>query len=211
MLTYTGGVWLNLVNGINELPARTNTEEEHGFVIQSPNLDWSNLVIEQIGEYEGAYCLDGIDDFVTIPTTVGGKQVLMKMNWQNRTGLLYDQRKNGSSIDAFAILNVNSNNSIAYNSRNTDGETYIDGILNKNIVCPQLYKITHSITIINQLANKEEVISPTIGSDTTHKVYFSQMSLYDFMLFDNISTDDKIKELNEYVGIEGNTEWRKTE
>ena len=206
MLTYTGGVWLNLVNGINELPARTNTEEEHGFVIQSPNLDWSNLVIEQIGEYEGAYCFDGVDDFVTIPTIVGGKQVLMKVNWQNKTGLLYDQRKNGSSIDAFAILNVNSNNSIAYNSRNTDGETYIDGILNKNIVCPQLYKITHSITIINQLANKEEVISPTIGSDTTHKVYFSQMSLYDFMLFDEISTDDKIKELNEYVGIEAKVE-----
>lgn len=160
---------------------------------------------------DGSYQFDGVDDFVTIPTIVGGKQVLMKVNWQNRTGLLYDQRKNGSSIDAFAILNVNSNNSIAYNSRNTDGETYIDGILNKNIVCPQLYKITHSITIINQLANKEEVMSPTIGSDTTHKIYFSQMSLYDFMLFDNISTDDKIKELNEYVGIEGNTEWRKTE
>ena len=155
---------------------------------------------------DGSYQFDGIDDFVTIPTIVGGKQVLMKMNWQNRTGLLYDQRKNGSSIDAFAILNVNSNNSIAYNSRNTDGETYIDGILNKNIVCPQLYKITHSITIINQLANKEEVISPTIGSDTTHKIYFSQMSLYDFMLFDDISTEDKIKELNEYVGIEGNTD-----
>lgn len=165
-----------------------------------------DITIEVLPEYEGAYCLDGVDDFVTIPTIVGGKQVLMKVNWQNKTGLLYDQRKNGSSIDAFAILNVNSNNSIAYNSRNTDGETYIDGILNKNIVCPQLYKITHSITIINQLANKEEVISPTIGSDTTHKIYFSQMSLYDFMLFDKISTEDKIKELNEYVGIEAKVE-----
>lgn len=27
------------------------------------------------------------------------------------------------------------------------------------------------------------------------------MSLYDFMLFDEISTDDKIKELNTYIGI----------
>lgn len=155
---------------------------------------------------DGSYQFNGVDDFVTIPTIVGGKQVLMKVNWQNKTGLLYDQRKNGSSIAAFAILNVNSNKSIAYNSRNTDGETYIDGILNKNIVCPQLYKITHSITIINQLANKEEVISPTIGSNTTHKIYFSQMSLYDFMLFDDISTEDKIKELNEYVGIEAKVE-----
>lgn len=32
------------------------------------------------------------------------------------------------------------------------------------------------------------------------------MALYDFMLFDNISTDDKIKELNEYVGIEAKVE-----
>ena len=32
------------------------------------------------------------------------------------------------------------------------------------------------------------------------------MSLYDFMLFDEISTDDKIKELNEYVGIEAKVE-----
>lgn len=42
---------------------------------------------------DGSYQFDGVDDFVTIPTIVGGKQVLMKLNWQNRTGLLYDQRK----------------------------------------------------------------------------------------------------------------------
>lgn len=42
---------------------------------------------------DGSYQFDGVDDFVTIPTIVGGKQVLMKMNWQNRTGLLYDQKK----------------------------------------------------------------------------------------------------------------------
>lgn len=156
---------------------------------------------------DGSWQFDGVDDFITIPTLGhGGKQVLMKVNWQNRTGILYDQRMDGSSIDTFAILNVNSNNSIAYNSRNTDGETYIDGILNRNIVCPQLYKITHNITIINKLANKEETMSPTIGSNTTHSTYFSQMALYDFMLFDEISTDDKIQELNKYVGIEAKVE-----
>lgn len=76
ILTYTGGVWLNLTNGINELPARTNTAENHGFVVQSPNLDWSNLVIEQIPEYEGSICFDGVNDYITIPTlSEGGKQV----------------------------------------------------------------------------------------------------------------------------------------
>lgn len=31
---------------------------------------------------DGSYQFDGVDDSVTIPTTVGGKQVLMKVNWQ---------------------------------------------------------------------------------------------------------------------------------
>jgi len=207
MLTYTGGVWLNLVNGINELPARTNTEEEHGFVIQSPNLDWSNLVIEQIGEYEGAYCLDGVDDFVTIPTVTGGKQVLMKVNWNtSNAALLYDQRGYNNE---FAIYNSSADsdgNPIpAYNGRN-NGQTYIDGILNSNIKASELRAITHNITITNELSTGTNTSSPVIGSNRVHNAYFTNMALYDFMLFDSISTDDKILELNEYVGIEGNTE-----
>lgn len=207
MLTYTGGIWLNLVNGINELPARTNTEEEHGFVAQSPNLDWSNLVIEQIGEYEGAYCLDGVDDFVTIPTlSSGGKQVLMKVNWDKTIAdaILYDQR---GYPNEFAIYNAdvdNNNNPVfAYQARN-NGQTYIDGILNKNIKASELRAITHNITITNELSAGVNNFSPVIGSNRVHNAYFTNMALYDFMLFDNISTDDKIKQLNEYVGIEGN-------
>lgn len=205
MLTYTGGVWLNLVNGINELPARTNTEEEHGFVIQSPNLDWSNLVIEQIGEYEGAYCLDGVDDFVTIPTIVGGKQVLMKVNWQSIAGMaiLYDQRTNGG----FAIFNrdfdTNENKVPAYRARNIGGSTYIDGILNKYIYASELKNITHNIVELHDPKLNTGTLNPKIGSSYLNSNY-TQMSLYDFMLFDEISTDDKIKELNEYVGIQGN-------
>ena len=209
MLTYTGGVWLNLVNGINELPARTNTEEEHGFVIQSPNLDWSNLVIEQIGEYEGAYCLDGVDDFVTIPTlSSGDKQVLMKVNWDKTIAdaILYDQRGHPNE---FAIYNAdvdNNNNPVfAYQARN-NGQTYIDGILNKSIKASELRAITHNITITNELSTGTNTSSPVIGSNRVHNAYFTNMALYDFMLFDKISTDDKILELNEYVGIEGNTE-----
>lgn len=201
MLTYTGGVWLNLVNGINELPARTNTEEEHGFVIQSPNLDWSNLVIEQIGEYEGAYCLDGVDDFVTIPTlSSGGKQVLMKVNLPRLNEIIYDQRKETNTY-TFAILTTPSQ--IAYNQRNSERITYIDGILNTNIIAEQLMGVTHNIVAINSKANLDNTRSPILGRDINGNNW-SRMRIYDFMLFDEISTDDKIKELNEYVGIEGN-------
>ena len=195
MLTYTGGVWLNLVNGINELPARTNTKEEHGFVAQTPNVDWSNLVIEQIGEYEGAYCLDGIDDFVTIPTlSKGGKQVLMKVNWSTLNGFIYDQRP-ASGDKTFGIYA--QGDVIAYSQHN-NGNTYIDGIINNNIIGSNLSKITHNIVATCDVDNS---ITPSIGKRSYSNSYFAQMSLYDFMLFDEISTEAKIKELNTYIGI----------
>lgn len=199
VLSYTGGSWINLINGINELPARTNTKEIHGFLAQTPNVDWSKLVIEQIGEYEGAYCLDGINDFITIPIlSKGGKQVLMKVNWQKQDTMLYNQNP---GQDNFAIFTNNYNNNnlvVAYASRN-NGNTYIDGVVNNNILATQLKGITHNIVATNN--NIDTTITPIIGANKNHDNFFAQMSLYDFMLFDEISTDDKIKELNTYIGI----------
>lgn len=195
VLNYTGGSWINLINGINELPARTNTEEIHGFFAQTPNVDWSNLVIEQIGEYEGAYCLDGIDDFITIPTlSKGGKQVLMKVNWSTLNGFIYDQRP-ASGDKTFGIYT--QGDVIAYSQHN-NGNTYIDGIINNNIIGSNLSKITHNIVATCDVDNS---ITPSIGKRSYSNSYFAQMALYAFMLFDEISTDEGIKDLNDIVGI----------
>ena len=199
VLSYTGESWINLINGINELPARTNTKEIHGFFAQTPNVDWSKLVIEQIGEYEGAYCLDGINDFVTIPIlSKGGKQVLMKVNWQKQDTMLYNQNPGQDNFAIFTNDYNNNNLVVAYASRN-NGNTYIDGVINNNILATQLKGITHNIVATNN--NIDATITPIIGSNKNHDNFFAQMSLYDFMLFDEISTDDKIKELNTYIGI----------
>lgn len=153
---------------------------------------------------DGSYQFDGVDDFVTIPTTVGGKQVLMKVNWQKSPTLLYDQRASGS----FAVITTKENDAvnsrIAYQARNQNGKTYIDGIENNNIETYTLKDITHNITIAN--SSSGSTVVPAIGCNTGTTSSFAQMSLYDFMLFDNISTDDKILELNEYVGIEAKVE-----
>lgn len=153
---------------------------------------------------DGSYQFDGVDDFVTIPTTVGGKQVLMKVNWQKEDTMIYNQNP---GEDNFAIYanDYNNNNLVnAYASRN-NGSTYIDGILNNNILATQLKDVTHNITITNENVIDNTII-PVIGANAAHDNFYAQMSLYDLMLFDEISTDDKILELNEYVGIEGNTE-----
>lgn len=151
---------------------------------------------------DGSYQFDGVDDFVTIPTVTGGKQVLMKVNWQSIAGtaILYDQRTNGG----FAIFNkdydTNGNKVPAYRARNIGGNTYIDGILNEYIYASQLQNITHNIVELYNPELNIGTLNPKIGSSYLNSNY-TQMSLYDFMLFDNISTDDKIKELNTYIGI----------
>lgn len=154
---------------------------------------------------DGSYQFDGVDDSITIPTTVGGKQILMKVNWQSIAGtaILYDQRTNGG----FAIFNkdfdTNENKVPAYRGRNVGGSTYIDGILNKYIYASELKNITHNIVELHDPKLNIGTLNPKIGSSFLNDNY-AQMSLYDFMLFDEISTEAKIKELNEYVGIEGN-------
>lgn len=156
---------------------------------------------------DGSYQLDGVDDFVTIPT-VAGKQVLMKLNWQNKAlgNLIYDQRDNNSTSFAIMPVSINdsTNNKIAYQARNANGITYIDGIRNEYIKSYSLKNINHNITITNpNVSNKTVALG---ASNRTTADYFAKYALYDFMLFDSISTDDKIKELNEYVGIEAKVE-----
>lgn len=161
---------------------------------------------------DGSYQFDGVDDHITIPTvTGGGKQVLMKVNNNTINSMLYDQRSSGASPNSlyndFAIYCTNSadNNQIAYQSRLV-GNTYIDGILNTNITCEDLLGVLHNITITCDIVAPNNGVVPNIGRGGVLKDLYSKVALYDFMLFDSISTDDKIKELNEYVGIEGNTE-----
>lgn len=167
----------------------------------------SDITIKVLPEYEGAYCLDGVDDFVTIPTTVGGKQVLMKVNWDSpNASILYDQRGYNNEFAIYNGTNDSDGNPIpAYQGRN-NGQTYIDGILNNNINASELRNITHNITITNELSAGVNTSSPVIGSNRLHDDFFTNMALYDFVLFDNISTDDKIQELNEYVGVEAKVE-----
>lgn len=161
------------------------------------------VYLEQVGNYEGSICFDGVDDYMDIPSlSIGGKQVLMKTNWLKSPTLLYDQRASGS----FAILTTKeddaTNPRIAYQARNQDGKTYIDGIENNYIETYSLKGITHNITVTNPSAGSGVV--PVIGANTGKSSGFAKMALYDFMLFDEVSTDEEIKQLNDIVGIEGN-------
>lgn len=147
---------------------------------------------------DGSIKFDGTDDHITIPTLAhGGKCVMMKVNWSNG-GMLYDQRPSGGH-NTFGIYT--GENHPAYSARN-NGSTYIDGILNTNIIPSNLAGITHNITAVNDTATDNSTTSPRLGTSFTNAT-FSNMSLYEFMLFPEIPSEDEIKKLNDVMGIEG--------
>lgn len=145
----------------------------------------------------GSWKLDGVDDFIVLnDLSIGGRQMFMKFSFGN-VSLAYDQRNEG--INNFAM--IVGNNSIAHNSLNNSGNTYIDGILNKNILSNQLQNIIHNVTLTNDIDIEVVSQTPVIGSNAKATNDFSKISLYTFMLFDGISSPEKIKELNEIIGI----------
>ena len=161
----------------------------HGVIYNSAYAEGSGV------NEDGSYQFDGVDDFVTIPTlSKGGKQVLMKVNWSTLNGFIYDQRP-ASGDKTFGIYT--QGDVIAYSQHN-NGNTYIDGIINNNIIGSNLSKITHNIVATCDVDNS---ITPSIGKRSYSNSYFAQMALYAFMLFDEISTDEGIKDLNDIVGI----------
>ena len=138
---------------------------------------------------DGSIRFDGTDDHITIPTLAhGGKCVMMKVNLQKYDTYLYDQRNQWSQYLAI----VSAGNTVAYNYSNQGGKTYIDGILNENIIDKDLIGITHNITVVN--SGNMKSYSPIIGTSFA-KSNFANMSLYEFMLFPEIPSEDEIKKL----------------
>lgn len=194
-----------LVNGVNTIQGLTTTKITGFYISNGYDNDWSNLKIKQIGEYEGAICFNGVNNCMTIPALEhGGKQVLMKVNWQSNVGdaILYDQRGDDAG---FAIYNgavVVGGLAIAYRGRNVGGSTYIDGVLNNHIECSQLRNITHNIIELYDPELGVGTLSPRIGFSNTN-INYAQMALFAFMSFPEISPEEEIKDLNDIVGIAG--------
>lgn len=194
-----------LVNGVNTIQGLTTTKITGFYISNGYDNDWSNLKIKQIGEYEGAICFNGVNNCMTIPALEhGGKQVLMKVNWQSNVGdaILYDQRGDDAGFAIYNGVAVVGGLAIAYRGRNVGGSTYIDGVLNNHIECSQLRNITHNIIELYDPELGVGTLSPRIGFSNAN-INYAQMALFAFMSFPEISPEEEIKDLNDIVGIAG--------
>lgn len=99
---------------------------------------------------------------------------------------IYDQRLNTTEPWLFAVFN--DKGSIAYNNRNSNGKTYIDGTLNESTIVSALLNKKQIITITNNDVTGDKTKTPIFFSNTDHNREFISSAFYNSIGFDSVPT-----------------------
>lgn len=176
-------------DGEYELPASTYsaTYNMKWQVIAASYPHTCNITIEQIPLYPNALVTDGVDDYGQIQNLQHGVKVLFTtINPFVDGKFIYDQRLNTTEPWLFAVFN--DKGSIAYNSRNSNGKTYIDGTLNESTIVSALLNKKQIITIVNNDVTGDKTKTPVFFSNTDHDSGWISSAFYNSIGFDSVPT-----------------------
>lgn len=181
-------------DGEYELPASTYsaTYNMKWQVIAASYPHTCNITIEQIPSYPNALVTDGVDDYGQVQNLQQGvKMLFYTCNNFRLSQILYDQRKVGyDKIQSSYFSIFTEANTIAYNARNVDGKTYIDGVLNETTIADNLLGKKTIITIVNSSANSERTGKPSFFSTYNNLGYFANLAFYNSIGFDSVPTKE---------------------
>lgn len=146
-----------------------------------------DVTIEFIPRYPNALVTDGVDDYGQIQNLQHGVKVLFTtINPFVDGKFIYDQRLNTTEPWLFAVFN--DKGSIAYNSRNSNGKTYIDGTLNESTIVSALLNKKQIITIVNNDVTGDKTKTPVFFSNTDHNSGWISSAFYNSIGFDSVPT-----------------------
>lgn len=146
-----------------------------------------DVTIEFIPRYPNALVTDGVDDYGQIQNLQHGVKVLFTtINPFVDRKFIYDQRLNTTEPWLFAVFN--DKGSIAYNSRNSNGKTYIDGTLNESTIVSALLNKKQIITIVNNDVTGDKTKTPIFFSNTDHNSGWISSAFYNSIGFDSVPT-----------------------
>lgn len=146
-----------------------------------------DVTIEFIPRYPNALVTDGVDDYGQIQNLQQGvKMLFVTVNPFIDGKFIYDQRLNNIKPWLFAVFNDKS--SIAYNSRNSNGKTYIDGTLNESTRVSALLNKKQIITIVNNDVTGDKTKTPVFFSNTDHDSGWISSAFYNSIGFDSVPT-----------------------
>lgn len=176
-------------DGEYELPASTYsaTYNMKWQVIAAYYPHTCNITIEQIPSYPNALVTDGVDDYGQVQNLQQGVKVLfVTINPFIDGKFIYDQRLNTTEPWLFAVFN--DKGSIAYNSRNSNGKTYINGTLNESTIVSALLNKKQIITIVNNDVTGDKTKTPVFFSNTDHDSGWISSAFYGSIGFDSVPT-----------------------
>lgn len=181
-------------DGEYELPASTHsaTYNMKWQVIAASYPRTCNITIEQIPSYPNALVTDGVDDYGQVQNlSQGVKMLFYTCNNFRLSQILYDQRKIGyDNIQSSYFSIFAGANTIAYNARNVDGKTYIDGVLNETTIVDNLLGKKTIITIVNNSVDSEKTGRPSFFSTYNNLGYFANLAFYNSIGFDSVPTKE---------------------
>lgn len=146
-----------------------------------------DVTIEFIPRYPNALVTDGVDDYGVVENLQQGvKMLFVTVNPFIDGKFIYDQRLNTTEPWLFAVFN--DKGSIAYNSRNSNGKTYIDGTLNESTMVSALLNKKQIITIVNNDVTGDKTKTPVFFSNTDHDSGWISSAFYNSIGFDSVPT-----------------------
>lgn len=146
-----------------------------------------DVTIEFLPKYPNALITDGVDDYGVVENLQQGVKVLfVTINPFIAGKFIYDQRLNTTEPWLFAVFN--DKGSIAYNSRNSNGKTYIDGTLNESTRVSALLNKKQIITIVNNDVTGDKTKTPVFFSNTNHNSGWISSAFYNSIGFDSVPT-----------------------
>lgn len=170
-------------DGIHTLPPSGASSNGHGFKVNDTSLDWTGLVIEQIPDFAGALCFDGVDDYGQFVGDLGLKDYTVIID---RAYPIVSTPQFTATSDA-AGENANTPFLVEHRSVNANESTYsylantAISINKEREIC---YQSTYQYkdTVINKGS------STSLGTGLTIARYginngYSALALYSFMLF----------------------------
>lgn len=148
-----------------------------------------DVTIEFLPKYPNALITDGVDDYGVVENLQQGVKVLfVTINPFIDGKFIYDQRLNTIEPWLFAVFN--NKGSIAYNSRNSNGKTYIDGTLNESTIVSALLNKKQIITIVNNDVTGDKTKTPIFFSNTDHDSRWISSAFYNSIGFDSVPTKE---------------------
>lgn len=164
-------------DGIHTLPPSGASSNGHGFKVNDTSLDWTGLVIEQIPDFAGALCFDGVDDFginKDVPTftdfTVIAKRTWLEENTSDKPFIIKgDSLYPDGNQNAF-LFEYGKLSTYSFGQNNKYDESVVPSLIS--------YATTYSYNGVIPLVRGSA--TDTIGIDVAHS---TKIALYFLMLF----------------------------